>query len=283
MEVWPNEVVVLVGPNGCGKTTLVEMLLGLRRRDRGVVEVFGKDPRKQRAELADLIGVTLQGASLHAQVTPREHLEFIAALSHRRTEDIDQVLRELGLAELQKRRFGRLSGGQQRRVLVGAALLPLPGLLVLDEPTSGVDLESRTQLWTVLRAASARHGTSVLTTTHDLTEAEDNADRVLVMRGGRIVGQGSPRQLVANTGLVAVVSLHFAGGDVLKAPRDPGIVVLQNELGAMLLGCRSREMCSAVMHWGNSLPGIRKVEPRSPALSDAYLMFSGGDVRRGEG
>lgn len=181
IEVSPGEVVVLAGPNGCGKTTLVETLIGLRRVQDGQVRTLGRSPRQHRKQIAPYLGVTLQGAAVHNQVTVREHFTFVSRLFGRSDNDVDRVMQRLKLTDFSSRRFGKLSGGQQRRVLVGAALLAHPKLLVLDEPTSGVDLESRGQLWSTIRSCTGGMNTGVLMTTHDLTEAEEYGDRVLIM------------------------------------------------------------------------------------------------------
>lgn len=145
----------MVGPNGCGKTTLIEILLGLRRPDAGEVQLFGLSPWVNQAKIAPRLGATLQGASMHPQVTPLEALQFSAALYHKSNEKMHTLIKTLDLEEVQKRRYGKLSGGQQCRVLVASALLAEPELLVLDEPSSGVDMESRDVLWSVIRSYCA--------------------------------------------------------------------------------------------------------------------------------
>ena len=281
----PQQVVVLVGPNGCGKTTLVEMLLGLRRRDSGTVEVLGADPLTDRARVARHLGVTLQGAALHNQVTAAEHLEFVAALYGVSRGRVDEIVERLGVGEYVKRRFGRLSGGQQRRILVAAALVGHPRLAVLDEPTSGVDMESRSQLWSALRTAMALDGTAVLATTHDLAEAQEYADRVLVMRRGRLLADDSPQRLVERCGLASVLTLRTAP-ERLSSFHDEaeGGLALQRVPGSYTVGFRSIEAASRSHRRWSAALGDANAVLRPPNLGDAYLVLSrcGAKERAGE-
>jgi ABC-2 type transport system ATP-binding protein len=200
-------VTVLVGPNGCGKTTSVEMAVGLRRADAGSAFIGGFDVHRDSRRASRLVGVALQGASLNERVRVREHLDFFAALYESPTAT-GQIAELLGLdAQIMRSFYGTLSGGQQRRVLVAAALTGAPTLAILDEPTSGVDIESRMDLWDALRTVQESTGTAFLVTTHDLNEAGQYADQVLVMRSGRIAFDGSPSDFARSTPMSAVVSI----------------------------------------------------------------------------
>ena len=190
--VAPGEVVVLVGPNGCGKTTSVEMAIGLRRTEAGSSRIDGYDVVTQRRAVARILGLQLQGAELHARVRIREHLEYLAALHGVDQGSADEVPRVLGLDDIVDRVYGSLSGGMQRRALVALAFVGRPRLVVLDEPTSGVDIESRNEIWAALRSLLVARGAGVLVTTHDLAEAQRHADRVIVMREGEIIASGPP-------------------------------------------------------------------------------------------
>lgn len=194
----------LVGPNGCGKTTTIETLIGLRCIESGDVQVLGLVPGDRT--LRPRIRVCLQNASLHSQVTVREHLNFVAVVYGKDSADVSRVAQRFDITELLDRRFGQLSGGQKKRVMVASTLFGSADLIILDEPTSGVDLESRLSLWSSLREAMVERNTTLLATTHDLNEAEEYADIILIMRDGRIHAQGTVSALVEQSGLVGVIS-----------------------------------------------------------------------------
>lgn len=271
-EVRAGEVVVLVGPNGCGKTTSVEMALGLRKSDGGRSEVLGMDPRRQRRQLARSVGVALQGAGMHPRVRVREQLAYVAAL-YRTGDAAVAVPRLLGLQDVLDRPYGALSGGQQRRVMVAAALTGMPRFSTLDEPTSGVDLESRLQLWSAVHTLVTERGAAMLVTTHDLLEAERHADRVVVMRPGRIVARGTPAELVARSGVGHVVTLR---GEGAQPPAEHG-VVLHASGSDTTVGFPDE---TAAQRWLESIPDLGEhpaVLRRGPTLEDAYLVLAHAD------
>ncbi len=275
-----GEVAVLVGPNGCGKTTSVEMSIGLRASDGGTSRLAGVDVQTDRRHLATLVGVALQGATLHARVRIDEHLKYLGALYD--VPEVTTIATALGLEDCLARPFGALSGGQQRRALVAAAFVGSPRCVVLDEPTSGIDLESRNEIWAALRAMLRERDAGVLVTTHDLAEAERHGDRVIVMRDGRIIADGTPRELVRRTGLRSVMTLRDPDGGLESALPDHirrGAVVLATSNYEITLGSlidRSPEINGmAAQH-----PHLTVVE-RPPAFEDAYLILARiDDLRR---
>jgi ABC-2 type transport system ATP-binding protein len=196
LNVPEGRVTGLLGPSGSGKTTLMRAIVGVQILRRGTVEVLGKpagDP-----ELRRRVGYVTQAPSVYRDLTPRENLEYFARLVGAPSQRIDEVLEIVDLARLSRRHVGSLSGGEHSRVSLAAALLPRPELLVLDEPTVGLDPLLRRDLWRTFRGL-AESGTTLLVSSHVMDEAE-NCDELILVRDGRIVAQDTPEELLRRTG-----------------------------------------------------------------------------------
>ncbi|MDW3216483.1 MAG: ABC transporter ATP-binding protein [Ilumatobacteraceae bacterium] len=194
-RVEQGEVYGLLGHNGAGKSTTVEILEGHRTASSGAVSVLGLDPSSAGREMRDRIGIVLQASSVETQLTVREALRFYGSC-YRRPRSIDDVVEMVGLTEKADERIGTLSGGQRRRLDLGLGIIGSPELLFLDEPTTGFDPVARRQSWELVQRL-CDGGTTVLLTTHYLDEAEHLADRVGVLANGRMVAEGTPEQLMA--------------------------------------------------------------------------------------
>jgi ABC-2 type transport system ATP-binding protein len=193
LEVRIGEVLALLGPNGAGKTTALSLLTGLRRPDSGCVELFGRNPRVPAAR--SLVGVTPQESGFPPTLRVREIVDLIRA-HFPDPAPTNELLERFGLAELGRRQAGGLSGGQRRRLSVALAFAGQPKLLLLDEPTAGLDVETRRAVWSEVRSYASAGGT-VLLTTHHLEEAEALASRVVLLRSGRVAAEGPFADLVA--------------------------------------------------------------------------------------
>jgi ABC-2 type transport system ATP-binding protein len=246
-----GEVFGLLGPNGAGKTTTVEILEGYRKRDAGTVEVLGTDPQKAGSAWREQIGVMLQSSSLYPNLTVRESLRVFAGY-YSRPRDADEVVELVGLTEKQDVRVRRLSGGQQRRLDLGIALVGDPDLIFLDEPTTGFDPGARRTAWETIRSLRAL-GKTVLLTTHYLDEAEQLADRVAVLRDGVIVREGRPSDL---TGGAVETEIRYRrdGEEIVERTNDPTR--------------RLHELTAEALARGEELEGL---EVRRPTLEDIYL------------
>ena len=190
-EIHPGEVVSLLGPNGAGKTTAVRLLLGLISPNTGSVRVLGRDPRDPSARTR--IGAMLQIARVPENLRVHEHIDLFRSYYPNPLSSAE-VVHIAGLDGIENKLFGKLSGGQKQRVLFGLALCGDPDLVFLDEPTVGMDIEARRNLWEQIRVLSAR-GKSVLLTTHYLEEADALANRVIVLNKGTMVAHGTPAQI----------------------------------------------------------------------------------------
>ncbi len=201
-DVHRGEIFGLLGPNGAGKTTTMETLEGLRHPTAGSLSILGVDPVRSPARLRDLIGVQLQSSSLPGSMTPREAMEFFCA--YHQVPSRHDLLDRLGLGEKKLAQFSTLSTGQQRRLALALAVAHEPPVVLLDEPTAGLDVGSRVELHEVMRELQAK-GSTIILATHDMAEAEKMADRVAILLKGRIAAEGSPTQLTAaGKGLVKI-------------------------------------------------------------------------------
>ena len=218
LEVHPGEVVAFLGPNGAGKSTTVDMILGLSEPTEGTVEVFGGDPR--RAVALGRVAAVMQSGGLLKDFTIRETVELTASL-FRPSRPVDEVLDRAGILDIGDRLVGKASGGQQQRLRFALALLPDPDLLILDEPTTGMDVQGRRDFWAAIRADAARGRTTIFAT-HYLEEADAYADRIVLVRHGRIVADGTAAQIKSMaSGRTVRATLHAA--DPASLARVPGV------------------------------------------------------------
>ncbi|MEU6367193.1 ABC transporter ATP-binding protein [Streptomyces sp. NPDC046931] len=266
LEITPGETVALLGRNGAGKSTAISLLLGLREPDEGTVELYGTPP--ERAVRAGRVGAMLQEARAVPRVTVRELVSFVAG----RYPDPMPVARALdlaGITELAGRRVDRLSGGQTQRVRFAVALAGNPALLVLDEPTAALDVEARHAFWNAMRTY-ARHGHTVLFSTHYLEEADAYADRIVVIDRGRIVANGTGEQLRRSAG-GNLVSIDLAGRGTEGLTLLPGVRSLEVRGDRALL--RTDDSDATVIALAE-LGAIRGLEVAPASLDDAFLALT---------
>jgi ABC-2 type transport system ATP-binding protein len=265
LAIEPGEVVALLGPNGAGKTTAVSILLGLRRPDAGEAILFGRPPTSSVARLA--VGTVLQESAFPPTLRVRDVLDLVRA-HFPNPRPRDELLAEFGLAAHARRQVGGLSGGERRRLALAAALAGRPRLLVLDEPTAGVDVEARRAMWERIRGFAAGGG-AVLLTTHHLEEAEELATRVVVLARGRIVGEGSPAGLRARAGATRIRFL---------SPQPPGLA----ELGAAMtvdgdrVTITTQDPGSVLERLVAAGIALRGLEVTPVSLEQVFLELTGG-------
>jgi ABC-2 type transport system ATP-binding protein len=251
LSVPTGEVFALLGPNGAGKTTTVEILEGYRRRDAGEVRVLGVDPEHANSRFRARIGIVLQSSAVYPALTVAEILALFAGY-YPSARDPQDVARLVGLAEARDARIRTLSGGQLRRLDLGLALVGDPELVFLDEPTTGFDPAARRQAWETIRSLREL-GKTILLTTHYLEEAQALADRLAILRAGRIVATGSPQELLAGH---AMVEIRFRrNGDEIVIDTDEPTRVLH-------------ELTAEALAEGVELEGL---EVQRRTLEDVYL------------
>jgi ABC-2 type transport system ATP-binding protein len=274
LEVEAGEIFTLLGPNGAGKTTTVEILEGYRARDAGDIEVLGQDPAQARRDWRARIGVVLQTCQVQPELTVGELLTLFGSY-YPSPLSVDETLRLVGLVEERDRRAGALSGGQQRRLDVGLALVGNPELLFLDEPTTGFDPAARHHAWEVIDGLREL-GKTIFLTTHYMDEAEALADRVAVVVDGRIVAEGTPPQLGGRDHDAVVVSFRLPPG--LSRHELPDLPEAQvHALGERveLRSATPTRTLARLTGWaheqGLELP---ELEVRRPSLEDVYLRLT---------
>jgi ABC-2 type transport system ATP-binding protein len=254
-EIREGEVFGLLGPNGAGKTTAIEILEGYRARDGGDVSVLGTDPQRAGPAWRARIGIVLQSSSLYPTLTVRESLAAFAGY-YPRHRPVDEVVELVGLAEKADARVKSLSGGQQRRLDFGLALVGDPELIFLDEPTTGFDPAARRTAWQTIRDLRAL-GKTILLTTHYLDEAEQLSDRVAVLREGRVVTVGRPAELTAG------------GAETeIRYRRNGEVVTLRTTEPTRVL----HELTAEALREGRELEGL---EVRRQTLEELYLALTG--------
>jgi len=271
-----GEILGLIGPNGAGKTTTIECILGLRQADDGSIFVNGIDALRQPALVRKQVGAQLQSTELPEKITPREALRLFGAF-YRQTVDVGTFLARFGLEEKADAAFDTLSGGQRQRLALALAFIHAPRLLILDEPTVGLDPAVRRELLAIV-AACRDEGCAVLLCTHQLDEAERLCDRVAIIDQGRIVAMGKPGELITRTSGDARIKVCFAhpvSREVLGRLCGVRAVVSQGEgwsLSTTDLNQTVKELADLAVRRGNAL---LELEIQRPNLEDAFFALTG--------
>ncbi|GAB3600396.1 ABC transporter ATP-binding protein [Microbacterium tumbae] len=271
LRIRRGEVVALLGPNGAGKTTTLDMLLGLTDPSSGSVQVLGE--RASLAAASGRIAAVLQTGGLLSDLTVRETVEVIASLHGRAALGrVPEVLARTDLTRLARRRISKCSGGEQQRVRFALALVADPDILVLDEPTAGMDVTARRRFWDVMRA-DADAGRTILFATHYLEEAEQFARRTVVMHRGRIVADAPTAQLRAGLGArVLAATLPAEGADELLARlrAAEGVTDLRVDAGRVSLRATDSDAAASALLAG----GARDLEIAAPTLETAFTALT---------
>jgi ABC-2 type transport system ATP-binding protein len=288
LEVEEGEVLALLGPNGAGKTTTIKMLVSLTKPTSGTAEVAGLDVAKSPARARAALGYVSQDVALDRSLTGREHLELHASLYHlTRAEAKRRVAEVLELVELAERAddaVRQYSGGMRKRLDIACGLVHRPRVLLLDEPTLGLDIQTRRRIWDAIRALKAQ-GLTVLLTTHYLEEADQLADRVAIMDRGRIVALGRPDELKRALG-GDNVQLRLRGGMPANGFADdlrglPGIrAVAPTAEGLTLLAERADEAIPGIVQLaGKHGLQVEALSYARPSLDDVFLQATGRSLR----
>jgi ABC-2 type transport system ATP-binding protein len=265
-RVRAGELVALLGPNGAGKTTAVKLLLGLLQPNSGRVRVFGGDPTNPENRMRT--GAMLQVGRVPETLRVREHIDLFSSY-YQKPMALAEVVAAAGLEKLQDRKFGDLSGGQKQRVLFALSICGDPDMLFLDEPTVGLDVESRRMLWDEIRRMVGR-GKTVLLTTHYLQEADALADRVAVINQGEIVAQGTPAEIKAKTAGKRIRCITGVSMNILR--QIPGVSDVKEDREAVELHVIEAE--SVLRELLGMDAGLSALEVTSAGLEEAFLALT---------
>jgi ABC-2 type transport system ATP-binding protein len=269
LDLKQGEIAALLGPNGAGKTTTIDMILGLGPPDKGAVSVFGMSPASAVAR--GLVAAVMQSGGLLKDFTVRETVRLTSTL-FADTTPVDEVLRRAGIEDIGDRLVGKCSGGQQQRLRFALALLPDPALMVLDEPTAGMDVEGRRDFWAAIRS-DAQEGRTILFATHYLEEADAYADRIILLRKGKIVADGTAAE-IKNLSSGRSVRAHLPGGSEATLRQLPG--VLSVEIRGDRVIVQTTDSDALARHLLNTTEA-RDIEIVSHNLEDAFLNLTGED------
>ncbi len=288
LQIEAGECFGLLGPNGAGKTTTIEILEGLLAPTSGEVRIFGHTWNHNPRQLREWIGISLQETRLSEKLTVRETIELFASF-YREPCSTAGILEELQLTEKSGAWVGKLSGGQKQRLAVATALVGNPRILFLDEPTTGLDPQSRRQLWDIVRAFQKKGGT-VLLTTHYMDEAERLCDRLAIVDYGQIIAEGSPSDLIDRLGGHHVVEFQVSGNSNGNESNGngtdlwgalPSVESVRNEEGTICLNVREPHLTipallEAVNRQGRQLEHL---STRQASLEDVFVKLTGRHLR----
>ena len=285
----PGQVLAILGPNGAGKTTFVRAVATLVRPDSGELRVRGRDVVRDAASVRRDIGLAGQFAAVEPTMTGRENLEMTARLfGHGRAarrRAAAGVIEQLSLGEVADRRSGTYSGGQRRRLDLGASLVGGPRLLLLDEPTTGLDPTSRREVWHAVRGLAAS-GTDILLTTHYLDEADELADQVVVIDHGRAIAAGTVGELKASVGRDVIEVVVTAAGEVDAVAQILERVTMSSarsdnggrRITALAPGGPA-ELAAVIGHLQEAAISVDEIGLRRPTLDEVFLTLTGDDTR----
>jgi ABC-2 type transport system ATP-binding protein len=281
LEVLSGECFGLLGPNGAGKTTTIEICEGLTEADSGEVELLGLRWSSDAPTLRQKLGIQLQETQLAEKLTVAETLRLFRSF-FRQGPGADEVIRLVQLEEKRDARVGQLSGGQKQRLALACALVGDPDLLFLDEPTTGLDPQARRQLWELIEEFKAA-GRTILLTTHYMDEAERLCDRVAIMDHGKLISQGTPRELIASIGVEHVVefSTGSAALDLAGVRSMTGIRDVRSENGSVLLQVTElhRSVPELLEELGRQGLPLTELRTHSATLEDVFVHLTGRHLR----
>lgn len=269
-EVKRKEVFTFIGPNGAGKTTTLEIIEGLRKKDSGKVKVFGEDVEEGISRIKPKIGVQLQHGALYEHLTVREILSLFASFYKKRVS-IDSILERVALKGIAYKWTETLSGGQLQRLRIATTLVNDPDLLFLDEPTTGLDPQSRRYIWSMIEDLR-KEGKTILLTTHYMEEAEKLANRIAIIDGGKILAIGTPKDLIAKYGGETVMYVRA----INKKEESKEVEEKEYRINLKNSGFEAPQILQDFVKKGME---VKYVEIKTPGLEDVFINLTGKEMR----
>ncbi len=266
LQVEPGEIVAFLGPNGAGKTTTIDMMLGLARPSEGSVAIYGKSPADAIA--AGEIAAVMQTGGLLKDFTVEETVQFTASL-YLNARPVTEVLERAGITGIASRRVGKCSGGEQQRLRFAMALISDPRLLILDEPTTGMDVEGRRDFWGAIRDDASR-GRTIMFATHYLDEADSYADRIVLIRQGSIVADGTTAE-IKNLASGRRVRVTLANPDVDAVRAIGGVINVEQRGDSVIVNCSDSDV---VARYFLTSTAARDIEVSSQNLEAAFVALT---------
>jgi ABC-2 type transport system ATP-binding protein len=278
-QLQKGEYVALLGPNGAGKTTFVEMIEGIRQPDKGEILIKGKKLKENKEELYGIMGISFQETKLFEKITTIEILRMFASFYNAKEIKVEEIIRMIGLEEKRKAFTKNLSGGQRQRLALGIALLNDPEILILDEPTTGLDPTARREIWDILMNLKKEKDTSLILTTHYMEEASYLCDRIVIMDSGKIIAEGSLKQLLARENLSNIAEF----GLLEEIPEDMetkvnGLEILwerESRKGICKLDNVPRDLPFLFEYLEKHNLTIKDFDYHKPTLDDLFLIKTG--------
>ncbi len=279
-EIYPGQVFTLLGPNGAGKTTTLEIVEGLRRKDKGSIEYFGRTLERIDESIKERIGVSLQNHEYMPFIQVREAVEMMASFFHNPLP-VDDLIQTVSLNDKKKHLVDKLSGGQKQRLTIACALVNDPEILFLDEPTTGLDPHGRRNIWDLIRSLKAK-GKAIVLTTHYMEEAQILSDQVCIMDHGKIIASGSPLQLIQQLEERSFIECScdpskedlalFQTWDLERAHHQEGKLLIETKALTKTL--------SLLFDWSKEQGHeLANITVRQPNLEDVFLHLTGRSLR----
>ncbi len=280
LRIERGQFVALLGPNGAGKTTLVEMIEGIQKPDRGDIRIMGKKWAGHEDELHGIIGLSLQETRFIEKLTVRETLKLFASFYDQGDRRVTEVMQIVGLEEKHKAYVVNLSGGQRQRLALGISMLNHPKILLLDEPTTGLDPNARREIWQILRQLKDTRETSLILTTHYMEEAERLCDNIVIIDKGEILKEGTTDQLLGNDtgGKVVEFTLEKTEREVAGVLEDRNLQLQwdpDHQKGTVVFNRIEEELPEFLARLKSKNLKLKNLECRRTTLDDLFTAMTG--------
>lgn len=278
-----GQFVALLGPNGAGKTTLVEMIEGIQKPDKGEITIMGKRWKGHEDELHRIIGISLQETRFIDKLRVSETLQLFAAFFNLGKQKVDEIINIVGLEEKRKSYVVNLSSGQRQRLAIGISLINSPAILLLDEPTTGLDPNARREIWDILQALKEKSETSMILTTHYMEEAENLCEYIIIMDQGIILREGTRQQLLEESTDEKVIEFSIEKGLIPEDINSSGLHFtvhrdISGDRGSIALKHFEADLPEFMAYLKSKSISLKHMECRRKTLDDLFVSLTGRKI-----